>query len=86
VTGPAKRYVRGFTLARQQRTDGWNELEQAIVMTLIDWKVDSEMRPTFGEGSDCSDLMDVALARLVGLVRGHLTPNQILDAIEEANR
>ena len=80
--GPAERYVRDYTLARQSRTEGWTEMEQALVMTLIDWKVESEMRPTSGPGSDCSDLMDTALARITGLAKGDLTPTQVLDAIE----
>lgn len=84
--GSAERYVRSYTLARQQRAEGWDELEQAIVMTLIEWKVASGMRPTFGEGSDCSDLMDVALGLLCGLVCGELTPRQILEALEEAGQ
>jgi hypothetical protein len=87
MAGPAERYVRGYTLARQARAEqGWTLMEQALVMTLIDWKCDSEMRPSSGEGSDCSDLMDIALGRLIGLARGRLTPEQVLDAIEKAQR
>lgn len=80
--GPAERYVRAYTLDRQRRAEGWTEMEQALVMTLIDWRVTSDMRPTFGEGSDCSDLMNTALARLLGLAGGELTPEQVLDAID----
>lgn len=82
--GPAEQYVRDYSLARQARADGWNEMEQALVMTLVDWKVDSEMRPSFGPGSDCSDLMDTALSRLLGLASGELTPEQVLDSIDPA--
>lgn len=64
---------------------GWTPMEQALVMTLIDWKCDSDMRPSSGEGSDCSDLMDAALARLLGLASGDLTPGQVLDSIEEGS-
>jgi hypothetical protein len=81
--GPAERYVRAFTLQRQESGRTWTEMEQALVMTLIDWKCDSEMRPSSGPGSDCSDLMDTALARLQGLARGDITPEQVLDALEE---
>lgn len=81
MTGPAERYVRAYTLQRQQR-DGWTPLEQALVMTLVTWKVDSEMRPTWGEGSDCSDLMDAALARITGLMAGDLTPSDVLDSLD----
>jgi cell wall-associated NlpC family hydrolase len=42
------------------------------------------MRPSSGPGSDCSDLMNTALARLLGLASGDLTPEQVLDSIEEA--
>jgi hypothetical protein len=84
MTGPAERYVRAYTLARQGRPDGWDLMEQALVMTLIDWKCDAEMRPSSGPGSDCSDLMNTALARLLGLASGDLTPEQVLDSIEEA--
>ncbi len=79
--GPAERYVRDFTL--QRHGQGWSEMEQALVMTLIDWKVRSGMRPSFGEGSDCSDLMTTALARLTGLASGELTPSQVLESIED---
>lgn len=82
--GPAEQYVRDYSLARQQRsqTEGWDEMEQALVMTLVDWKVDCEMRPSSGPGSDCSDLMNTALARLLGLASGDLTPAQVLESID----
>lgn len=73
-------YVEEFCATREGRT--WTHLEQAMVLTLIDWKVQSEARPPSGDGSDCSDLMNVALARLHGLATGALTPAQVLDAIE----
>lgn len=85
-TGPAEQYVRDYTLARQTRAEGWTEMEQALVMTLIDWQVESEMRPKFGQGSDCSDLMNAALARLLGLARGELTPQQVLDSLDRRSR
>lgn len=50
--GPAERYVRNYALARHHRGEGWNRMEQALVMTLIDWKCDSELaavkRPRVG--------------------------------------
>ena len=80
--GPAEQYVRAFALARQQRDTGWTEMEQALVATLVDWRVDCDMRPSSGPGSDCSDLMDVALARLLGLESGELTPEQVLADVD----
>lgn len=80
--GPAEQYVRDYALSRQERAEGWNPMEQALVMTLIDWKTETDMRPSFGEGSDCSDLMNTALARLLGLSSGDLTPDQVLNDIE----
>lgn len=84
--GPSEKYVRAFTEQRQARADGWNELEQAIVGTLIGWKVECEMRPTSGDGSDCSDLMNVALGRLIGLIQGDLTAAQLLDDLDPERR
>lgn len=79
--GPAERYVRAFTLQRQQRPDGWDDMDAAIVATLVDWHVECEMRPSSGPGSDCSDLMDVAIARLRGLMSGELTPAQVAEHV-----
>lgn len=79
--GPAERYVRNYTIQRQSGRKAWNEMEQAIVMTLIDWRVSSDMRPSSGPGSDCSDLMDAALARIIGLIKRDLTPEQVLDEL-----
>lgn len=70
-------YIHGYRLQRQQ-SDGWTEMEQALVLTLVEWQTECSLRPSFGEGSDCSDLMDEALARLLGLASGELTPAQVL--------
>lgn len=59
-------------------------MEQALFMVLVDWKCDSDFRPSHGPGSDCSDLMNIALGRLLGLAAGDLTPAQVLDAIDPA--
>lgn len=65
-----------------ERHHPWGPLEAALVATFADWKVQSEARPAFGEGSDCSDLMDVALTRIKGLCSGALDPEDVMSEIE----
>jgi hypothetical protein len=61
----------------------WEDpLTGALVLTLIDWKVESELRPTFGDGSDCSDLMDIALTRIKALCSGEVAPATVVAEIE----
>lgn len=83
--GPAEEYVRRVAAYRNgggEHHDWGDLLTGALVMTLIDWKVESEMRPTFGDGSDCSDLMDLALTRIKALCSGEVHPETVMDEIE----
>lgn len=82
--GPAEQYVRRNAKYRQgvEHHDWSDPLTAALVMTLIDWKVESEARPSFGEGSDCSDLMSLALTRIKGMFSGELDPEDVLNEID----
>ena len=61
----------------------WGPLEAALVATLADWKVECDARPASGRGSDCSDLMDVALTRIKGLCSGALDPEAVITEAKE---
>jgi hypothetical protein len=75
--------MRGIATQRNYRQHHpWEGLEAALVSTIIDWKIESDLRPSFGEGSDCSDLMDAALTRIKGLVLGELNPEAVMEQIE----
>lgn len=83
--GPAEEYLRRAEAYRNGEGEhhSWeNPVTAALVMTLIDWKVESDMRPSFGEGSDCSDLMDLALTRIKALCSGEVDPEVVADEIE----
>ena len=62
----------------------WGPLEAALVTVLADWKIQSDDRPAFGEGSDCSDLMDLALTRIKGLCSHALDPDDVMAKVESA--
>lgn len=56
----------------------WTAVEGAIVMSMIDWGISSKSRPL---GADCSDLMDIALTRIKGVMMGILDPESVMDEI-----
>ncbi len=82
-TGLSRQEALRAPFSRDPDDHDWGRrLDSALVLTLVNWKVECDARPAHGEGSDCSDLMDEALTRIKGLCAGIFDPDEVMDEIE----